>query len=151
MLLLGIGSFVMGALLVAVLLVIVSWGRSDGSLILIAPVVLFQIASGITLLKNRNYLRDEASETLNADHATCTECKGVFDVHDMIAHGGVYVCAGCKPRFLQKLAEGVKVPEPAITSRRNFWLLLAIVAAIAIALAFALPVGIFIKPFLHMH
>jgi uncharacterized RDD family membrane protein YckC len=28
----------------------------------------------------------------------------------MIRHGTNYVCAGCKPRFLQKLAEGVRLP-----------------------------------------
>jgi len=41
--------------------------------------------------------------------AACAECKGVFSIEDMISYGGVRVCAGCKPLFFQRLAEGAKV------------------------------------------
>jgi uncharacterized RDD family membrane protein YckC len=53
--------------------------------------------------------------------AKCAECGGTFAVDDMIRHGAAFVCAKCKPVFLQKLAEGADV------SARNlryagFWL-----------------------------
>jgi hypothetical protein len=44
------------------------------------------------------------------DTATCVECRAVFNLDDLICHGGTFVCARCKPVFLQKLAEGAKDP-----------------------------------------
>jgi uncharacterized RDD family membrane protein YckC len=45
--------------------------------------------------------------------AVCAECGKMFPIQDMIHHsgalGGVYICANCKPVFLQKLAEGAKI------------------------------------------
>lgn len=41
--------------------------------------------------------------------AVCAECGGIFDRHEMIPHGKAYICAKCKPVFLQKLAEGVQI------------------------------------------
>ena len=41
--------------------------------------------------------------------AVCGECGGIFDKNDMIPHGEIYICARCKPVFMQKLAEGVKL------------------------------------------
>jgi uncharacterized RDD family membrane protein YckC len=38
------------------------------------------------------------------------ECHGIFAVDDMIRHGNAYVCGDCKPKFLQKLAEGAALP-----------------------------------------
>ena len=34
--------------------------------------------------------------------AVCVECGKMFDLDEMIRHGSVYVCANCKPVFLQK-------------------------------------------------
>ena len=45
--------------------------------------------------------------------AVCAECGKMFAIQDMIhqsgALGGIYICANCKPVFLQKLAEGVEI------------------------------------------
>jgi len=41
--------------------------------------------------------------------AVCAECGNMFAIQDMIRHGGVYICANCKPVFMQKLAEGAKL------------------------------------------
>ena len=45
--------------------------------------------------------------------AVCAECGKMFAIQDMIHHGGalggVYICANCKPVFMQKLAEGAKI------------------------------------------
>jgi len=39
--------------------------------------------------------------------AQCCECRGYFAASDMIRHGQLFVCANCKPIFLQKLSEGI--------------------------------------------
>ena len=39
--------------------------------------------------------------------AVCSECGRLFNVEDMIRHGDVYICASCKPIFIQKLSEGL--------------------------------------------
>lgn len=39
--------------------------------------------------------------------AVCAECQNIFRKEDMIRHKDVYVCANCKPVFMQKLGEGV--------------------------------------------
>ena len=41
--------------------------------------------------------------------AVCAECGRIFNMDDMIRHSGSYVCANCKPVFMQKLAEGAKL------------------------------------------
>jgi hypothetical protein len=55
--------------------------------------------------------RCDSSTATAGNQAACVECKGVFNVQDMIAHSGVYVCASCKPVFLQKLKEGVAAKD----------------------------------------
>jgi uncharacterized RDD family membrane protein YckC len=37
----------------------------------------------------------------------------------MIRHGNIFVCANCKPRFIQKLAEGAAVP--GVVRYAGFW------------------------------
>jgi uncharacterized RDD family membrane protein YckC len=46
--------------------------------------------------------------------AVCAECGKLFAIQDMIHHGGVYICAGCKPVFIQKLAEGAPLNTGAL-------------------------------------
>jgi uncharacterized RDD family membrane protein YckC len=36
----------------------------------------------------------------------CMECRDMFSADDLIRHSNAYVCAGCKPIFMQRLAEG---------------------------------------------
>jgi hypothetical protein len=57
--------------------------------------------------KHREFVAIEGEAP--TDTAFCAECQQVFNVHDMIAHNGLHVCARCKPIFLQKLAEGAKL------------------------------------------
>ena len=37
----------------------------------------------------------------------CTECGRLFSTDDMLHFGQAWICAECKPRFVQKLKEGV--------------------------------------------
>ena len=39
--------------------------------------------------------------------AGCVECGGIFETNEMFSHATRYVCGSCKPRFLQKLREGI--------------------------------------------
>jgi uncharacterized RDD family membrane protein YckC len=65
--------------------------------------------------------------------AVCSECGGVFNVEDMIQHGNLRVCAGCKPILLQKLAEGAKLRAgPLIYA--GFWIRFAAVFVDALLL-----------------
>jgi uncharacterized RDD family membrane protein YckC len=64
----------------------------------------------------------------------CAECHTVYPVDEMIRHGNIFVCANCKPRFLQKLAEGAAVP--GVVRYAGFWrrFLAAIVDGIVLAI-----------------
>lgn len=42
-----------------------------------------------------------------ATEAVCAECNNMFRKEDMIRHKDVYICANCKPVFMQKLGEGI--------------------------------------------
>ncbi len=51
-----------------------------------------------------------APETATAAaSASCVECGKTFPLDETIPHGNVRVCAACKPVFMQKLAEGLRV------------------------------------------
>src|SRR5207247_9204407 len=39
----------------------------------------------------------------------CVECGRICPIDNTIQYGNVRVCAGCKPIFMQKLAEGAKI------------------------------------------
>ena len=49
------------------------------------------------------------SNTGTATSASCAECNLAFPIASMIRHKNVYVCANCKPAFMQKLAEGAYI------------------------------------------
>jgi uncharacterized RDD family membrane protein YckC len=44
-----------------------------------------------------------------AGQVVCAECGRTFPPDQVIRHGNVFICAACKPVFLQKLKEGVAV------------------------------------------
>jgi len=56
-----------------------------------------------------------------AGQAVCAECGNLFDAENMINYGTLRICAGCKPIFLQKLAEGAKLEKGALTYA-GFWI-----------------------------
>lgn len=53
--------------------------------------------------------------------AVCGECGNMFAIKDMIRHSGVYICANCKPVFMQKLAEGAPVKTEGLRYA-GFWI-----------------------------
>ena len=48
-----------------------------------------------------------AASTGETAEAVCGECGNIFRKEEMIPHGGVYICANCKPIFLQRVREGL--------------------------------------------
>jgi uncharacterized RDD family membrane protein YckC len=46
-----------------------------------------------------------------AGQVPCHECGRPFPPDEVIRHGDVYICAACKPAFLQKIKEGVTVHQ----------------------------------------
>ena len=47
-----------------------------------------------------------AAQPLGADEIQCVECGNRFPKDSAMQYGAAWVCAGCKPRFIQKLREG---------------------------------------------
>ena len=56
-----------------------------------------------------------------ANEAVCAECGRIFPVENMIQYGSSRVCAGCKPIFMQKLAEGARISTGGLNFA-GFWL-----------------------------
>ena len=52
--------------------------------------------------------------------AVCAECGNLFAIREMIRHSGVYICANCKPVFMQKLAEGAPINTGQL-NYAGFW------------------------------
>jgi uncharacterized RDD family membrane protein YckC len=50
----------------------------------------------------------------------CAECGQAFPPEEVIRHGNQFICAACKPVFLQKLKEGV-MPQ-AVLNYAGFWI-----------------------------
>lgn len=54
---------------------------------------------------------DAAAEAAAGKFA-CAECGRWFPPDELIAYAGSHICAECKPRFFQKIREGVGTGEP---------------------------------------
>lgn len=50
-----------------------------------------------------------AGSPVPGSQAVCHECGNTFERNGMIQHGTAWICAACKPAFLQKLSEGAAV------------------------------------------
>lgn len=78
--------------------------------------------------------------------AICAQCGKGFSVNDMIRYGASYVCATCKPIFMQKLAEGASISSGRMRYA-GFWLRFGAVfldgiVLIIVALIFRLAMGL---------
>jgi uncharacterized RDD family membrane protein YckC len=61
----------------------------------------------------------------NPNEALCVECGKIVPLDETIQYGNVRVCAACKPVFMQKLAEGARIPvtTPGAELRyAGFWI-----------------------------
>src|SRR5215467_360499 len=79
----------------------------------------------------------ETNTSIGQDaRAICAECGKGFSVNDMIRYGASYVCATCKPVFMQKLAEGASISSSRLRYA-GFWLRFAAIFLDAIVLFIA--------------
>jgi uncharacterized RDD family membrane protein YckC len=89
---------------------------------------------------------------LAENEGRCLECGKVFLRVEMIPYNHLFVCANCKPIFLQKLKEGVYQEEsmPVVEEMRyaGFWVRVAASIIDTIILYMAnIPIG-FLSPFM---
>jgi len=107
-------------------------------------VMLVAALYGFVDRENPGQTSARTGTTMGQSH--CAECNGLFNVPDMVAHNDVYVCARCKPIFLQKLAEGVKMQSSPAGGLKGFkltplrlWVLVVIAALAGALVALFLP------------
>jgi uncharacterized RDD family membrane protein YckC len=53
--------------------------------------------------------------------AVCTECGQLFPAGEMTRHGQAHVCAGCRPKLMQKLAENARASAGTV-HYAGFWI-----------------------------
>jgi uncharacterized RDD family membrane protein YckC len=65
-----------------------------------------------------------ASQPTAPDQVVCAECGKIFTKDNAIQYGATWVCAGCKPVFLQKLREGTNLGTVPVTETHyaGFWI-----------------------------
>ncbi len=110
------------------------WLSFPACLVGILPVILLLFPLG-KFVDGRWGILHATGEKEATDVAHCAECKSEFPIEEMITHNGVYCCSRCKPIFLQKLSEGMRLGAPA--GRRHplrtwqvwFWVLFACLLA----------------------
>jgi uncharacterized RDD family membrane protein YckC len=83
--------------------------------------------------------------------AVCAECGKMFPKENMIRYGNNWVCASCKPIFMQKLAEGARINSGELRYA-GFWirfaakfidgLILTLVLVIPMVILIAIGVGV---------
>jgi uncharacterized RDD family membrane protein YckC len=76
----------------------------------------------------------------------CAECGQAFPPDQMIRHGNVFICAGCKPVFLQKLGEGAKI-QTGTLNYAGFWIRFGAKVIDNLILGLAIFVPIFVLVF----
>ena len=57
--------------------------------------------------------------SLGGSAGVCAECRGRFPLEEMVPYQEYWICAGCKPRFFQRLREGA--PLPGRLQYGGFW------------------------------
>ena len=88
-----------------------------------------------------------ASSAVPAKRALCSECGLRFIEDEMIRFQESWICAGCKPLFIQKIKEGV--PVAGLMNYAGFWIRFGAIAIDAFILGIAnlllfVPLGILI-------
>jgi uncharacterized RDD family membrane protein YckC len=65
----------------------------------------------------------DAQPAAAAGEVVCAECGKIFPMGNAIQYGGRWVCANCKPLFVQKLKEGAALPSAAgAMAYAGFWI-----------------------------
>ena len=87
---------------------------------------------GVFIRRRKGQDDQELSASVPAVQTLCSECGLRFNQDEMIRFQDVWVCAGCKPLFIQKIKEGVTVA--GALQYAGFWIRFAAVAIDALIL-----------------
>jgi len=102
---------------------------------------------GLFVRSGKNKGEQVTSSAVPLKQALCSECGLGFAEDEMIRFQESWVCAGCKPMFVQKIKEGVSVA--GAMDYAGFWIRLGALAIDGFILGFAnfllfVPLGIII-------
>jgi uncharacterized RDD family membrane protein YckC len=75
---------------------------------------------GVFIRNRSGKVSQTRSPMVPARQAVCSECGRTFAEYDMIQFQESWVCAGCKPVFIQKIKEGL--PVAGIMNYAGFWI-----------------------------
>jgi len=64
----------------------------------------------------------QAAASAGGAEVVCTECGGIFSRDQTIRYGDAWVCATCKPLFVQKLKEGAALSGAGMMVYAGFWI-----------------------------
>ena len=62
------------------------------------------------------------STAAGTPEVVCAECNKIVPKDSAIQYGAVWVCAACKPTFVQKLREGAALPGLGALTYGGFWI-----------------------------
>lgn len=69
---------------------------------------LVYASSGVEIARSSAQVRE--AESIDSPMTICSSCGNLFSSEDVIEISGKYVCAACKPAFVQRLKESGRVP-----------------------------------------
>jgi uncharacterized RDD family membrane protein YckC len=83
-----------------------------------APLAAFPTGTPGVAASVESALPPVATATATGPEVVCAQCNRIFPKEETIQYGGDYVCATCKPAFVQKVKEGVSLEA---MSYAGFW------------------------------
>ena len=75
---------------------------------------------GAFVRSRRSQATHEEQAVVPAQRSVCSECGRAFVEEEMIRFNDAWICAGCKPAFIQKVKEGVSVA--GAMNYAGFWI-----------------------------
>ena len=81
---------------------------------------------GVVVRNRKNKGPAETQALVPTQKAVCAECGQAFASEEMIRFNQAWICAGCKPTFVQKVKEGVSVS--GALNYAGFWIRFAAIA-----------------------
>ncbi len=85
----------------------------------------------------------QPASTAARPEVVCVQCNRIFSKEETIQYGTAYVCAACKPAFVQKLKEGAVTPAVlGVMDYAGFWIRFAakLIDGIILGLVVGLPI-----------
>ena len=83
----------------------------------------------------------------SGNEVVCVQCNRIFPREETIQYGAAYVCATCKPAFVQRLKEGAVTPTYlGAMDYAGFWIRFGakIIDGLVMTVVLAIPIGFFV-------